>query len=364
VTAAVSPLVIEARTAAAIRARNGSVAHATQARRGERLLDAIAAVERFPALAYSRDRLLEVLDGETVSAHETVAAIESDPALAIGALRLANRGLAPGARAICGIPDAVAALAPGELRTFARDLPVFDFFGRGGAWSKAAQHFRVHAVATLWATERLIRDGLAERPDQVRVAALLHDVGKLVVLHAYGLYTTGSEGPAFKRLLAERRAWGLDHAVVGGVLARRLGLPNRIATLIERHHADERGGDATLLRLADILVHYSAGHPVARTELTAVAARCGLEGASLDALLYEFPTRAAESRRIEPSPLTARQTTVLRLLAQGLLYKQISAELELSTSTVRTHLHNIYTKLGVADRTQAVLLAMARGWLP
>jgi DNA-binding NarL/FixJ family response regulator len=46
-----------------------------------------------------------------------------------------------------------------------------------------------------------------------------------------------------------------------------------------------------------------------------------------------------------------------------MVYKQIALELCLSTSTVRTHLHNIYGKLGAVDRAQAVLLATERGWL-
>jgi len=45
------------------------------------------------------------------------------------------------------------------------------------------------------------------------------------------------------------------------------------------------------------------------------------------------------------------------------VYKQIAADLGLSTSIVRTHLHNTYGKLGAVDRAQAVLLATQRGWL-
>ena len=47
---------------------------------------------------------------------------------------------------------------------------------------------------------------------------------------------------------------------------------------------------------------------------------------------------------------------MLQRLAEGKVYKQIAHELTLSTSTVRTHLHNIYGKLGAVDRAQAVLI--------
>jgi putative nucleotidyltransferase with HDIG domain len=323
----------------------------------------MTAAAQCPALAWSRDRLLELLDGEPAPARETVGVIESDPALAMAVLGLANRERAKGARSIGGIPDAVAEVTPGALCAALRHLPTFDSFGGGGPASAAAHHLRVHGIATLWTVEPLIREGLAEKPDQLRVAALLHDVGKLVVLRAYGRYTTGSDGPACDRLLAEHRAWGFDHAVAGGVFARRIGLPNGVARLIERHHADEDGGDAAVLRLADALVHYSSGHPFKGAELIDVAGRCGFAGARLDSMLAALPKHLSGARRIEPSPLSARQTVVLGLLGEGKRYKEIAAELGLSPSTVRSHLYSVYTKLGVPDRTQAVLLATRQGWL-
>jgi DNA-binding NarL/FixJ family response regulator len=65
----------------------------------------------------------------------------------------------------------------------------------------------------------------------------------------------------------------------------------------------------------------------------------------------------------EPSPFTPRELDALRGLAGGGTYKDIAEELGLSTSTLRSHLHNVYGKLGVADRAQAVLMAAERGWL-
>jgi DNA-binding NarL/FixJ family response regulator len=67
--------------------------------------------------------------------------------------------------------------------------------------------------------------------------------------------------------------------------------------------------------------------------------------------------------RPEPCPLSAREIEVLGRLAEGKVYKQIARELRVSTSTVRSHLHNVYCKLGAVDRAQAVLHASARGWL-
>jgi len=52
--------------------------------------------------------------------------------------------------------------------------------------------------------------------------------------------------------------------------------------------------------------------------------------------------------------LTARQRDVLRLCAQGYTDKEIAARLTLSVSTVRTYLHRLYTRNGLAGRTNAV----------
>jgi two-component system, NarL family, nitrate/nitrite response regulator NarL len=61
--------------------------------------------------------------------------------------------------------------------------------------------------------------------------------------------------------------------------------------------------------------------------------------------------------------LTSREGEVLRLIADGLSAPQIAKELHLSTTTVKTHLHTLYEKLGVSDRAAAVAEAMRRGLL-
>jgi LuxR family maltose regulon positive regulatory protein len=53
-------------------------------------------------------------------------------------------------------------------------------------------------------------------------------------------------------------------------------------------------------------------------------------------------------------PLTDRELEVLRLVAEGLKYKEIAARLFISLNTVRYHIKAIYGKLQVSNRTQAV----------
>ena len=60
-------------------------------------------------------------------------------------------------------------------------------------------------------------------------------------------------------------------------------------------------------------------------------------------------------------PLTERETEVLQLLAKGLQTQEICDKLSISRPTTKKHIHNIIRKLGVSDRTQAVLAAIRLG---
>ncbi len=62
--------------------------------------------------------------------------------------------------------------------------------------------------------------------------------------------------------------------------------------------------------------------------------------------------------RTAASPLTERETEILRLLCDGLNYKTIAGQLFISANTVRVHIKNIYEKLHVSSRAQAVSTAI------
>jgi len=85
---------------------------------------------------------------------------------------------------------------------------------------------------------------------------------------------------------------------------------------------------------------------------------------SMAALLVTRARTPAPGADAAASPLTARETQVLDLVAAGCSNPEIGRRLFIGEATVKTHLLHVFEKLGVADRTRAVTLALERGWLP
>ncbi len=333
---------------------------------GRRLTTAFEALEAYPVLVESRNRVVRLFEsGPDPSIADVVAAVEADVALAVTVIRLANQAHRSRVESVV---EGVDVLSISTVLAIAQRARTFDFFERTAVWQGMPERFRLHAVATQRAADRLARQtGYAHR-DRLMVTSLLHDIGKLVLVHAYPGYPSQVHGDARtpeERLQRERRELGVDHALVGGVLARRWALPRSLATVIERHHSEDASDEAAIVRLADMLAHYLLGNAVTPSALLDAARVIELSPASLRTVMYELPLPSSgeRPRQVEPCPMSGRELDVLKRLAKGMVYKQIASELGLSTSTIRTHLHNVYGKLGAMDRAQAVLMATERGWL-
>ena len=76
-----------------------------------------------------------------------------------------------------------------------------------------------------------------------------------------------------------------------------------------------------------------------------------------------IPTVVAErlAERMSGSDLTGRELEVLEQIVKGRSNKEIAAALKISEATVKSHVNNILSKLGVSDRTQAATTALQRG---
>ncbi|TYB54340.1 response regulator transcription factor [Nonomuraea sp. PA05] len=82
-------------------------------------------------------------------------------------------------------------------------------------------------------------------------------------------------------------------------------------------------------------------------------------------LIADFTSRAAPRSAAPPSErlsvLTGREQETLRMMARGLSNAEIAREMVVSEHTVKTHVSNVLTKLGLRDRAQAVIAAYETG---
>jgi DNA-binding NarL/FixJ family response regulator len=109
--------------------------------------------------------------------------------------------------------------------------------------------------------------------------------------------------------------------------------------------------DVSLDQLVTAIRTVAAGGSIVKPAVTERLLK-GLEG-----LHTEF------SALDRPDPLTERETEILRLMAGGYSNKEIANSLGVAEGTVKNHVSNILSKLGVRDRTRAVLKAFELGFI-
>jgi putative nucleotidyltransferase with HDIG domain len=329
------------------------------------LMTAIEELEVVPVFAPAYERLAAAVTDDT-SGGGVVAAIESDTGLTVAVLRRAQS--APSRRPIKNVADAVDALTRHEIAEAVEALPRLEFPWRSSELEVLMHRSRIHAQAVTRAADRIARAANLVTRDDVLVTALLHDIGKLVLgrvvpgyVEAIDARTTTPEN----RIRQEQQALGTDHAGLGGLLLRRWGLPSELASAVSAHHSSETAGEvATYVRLADMVAHHTQGECIDRGKMMGLCHICGLSASELRDVLFDLPhAGGSQRRRAEASPLSDRETEVLRVLAQGKLYKAIALELGVGVTTVRSHVHNVCEKLGVPDRANAVLRATEMGWV-
>ena len=81
------------------------------------------------------------------------------------------------------------------------------------------------------------------------------------------------------------------------------------------------------------------------------------------AVLAQLRRAPQVSQEPFPEPLSTQQIVILRLIAQGLSSREIATRLYLSENTVKGYVQEILHRLGVKNRTEAVMVAVKQGWL-
>ena len=155
-----------------------------------------------------------------------------------------------------------------------------------------------------------------------------------------------------------KRMSGID--AIGELKSAGIDTPAIILTTFDDHelvlHGITAGAKGYLLKdvslesLIEAIESVHAGGTMMQPAITETLLK-GLAGQS-----HDFGTPEAE-------PLTPKETEVLRLMAGGYSNREISTALSKSEGTIKNHVSNILAKLGVRDRTRAVLKAIESGLL-
>ncbi len=205
-------------------------------------------------------------------------------------------------------------------------------------------------------------------------AALVHDVGRFGVPGS----VWGKPGPLTTNEQERVRlhAYYVERIFNRPEPLRRIGL--LAATHHERMDASgyHRGISGTMLspgaRVLAAADAYSAMRqprpyrgPLSEDEAVRQLKNDATEGRldplATDAVLAAAGHRVNRARAAGPAGLTARESDVLALLAQGMSNKGIARELAISPKTVGNHVEHVYSKLGVSNRTGAAMYAMQYG---
>lgn len=182
---------------------------------------------------------------------------------------------------------------------------------------------------------------VAEAADGEQAITLIPEVGPDVVL--LDMRMPGKSGLDVLRILAERKqlpptiiltTFDDDELVLAGLQAGARGY------LLK---------DVTLEQLVEAVKTVAEGGSLVRP---AVSQRLL---AGLDKMHNSFASLD------QPDPLTERETEILRLMAGGYSNREIANSLNVAEGTVKNHVSNILSKLGVRDRTRAVLKAFELG---
>ena len=266
-----------------------------------RKLDRIQEIPTLPAVALKVNRMLQDYDTSIKTLSNT---IEKDQAMVSKILRLVNSAFYGFRSRISNIAHAVTILGFNTVRNAVVSASIIDTFsGKDVSEGFHITDFWKHSVAVAVTSRHLAEKTRLATPDDSFVAGLLHDVGKVVLaqffkdLFGQVCVATREQGLSFYE--AEKKLLPVNHAQIGGHLAKKWGLPASLIDAIKYHHAVRKNANNPNLlmvaHVADIIVNnykvdsesepdFSATHPEAIEVM----------GATIETVPDWFPNVASE----------------------------------------------------------------------
>jgi putative nucleotidyltransferase with HDIG domain len=216
----------------------------------------IGRIHSLPTLPQVVKKLTTMVESPDVTAQEVGKLISSDQVLGAKVLRLVNSPFYGFPGRISSITHSIILLGFNVIKGVVLSASVFDLMEQSmvGLWK--------HSLGTASVAGTVSRAlGLAE-PEEIATAALLHDIGKVLICFSlkedYDAITGLVDDKECSFREAELEVLGVDHGEIGGWLAGEWNLPDRLALPIEYHHrpleAPKFQDRAAVVNIADAVV--------------------------------------------------------------------------------------------------------------
>jgi putative nucleotidyltransferase with HDIG domain len=213
--------------------------------------------------------------------------IEKDPVMTMKILKVINSAYYSLPSKITSVSQSVVYLGINTIKNLALGFAAVGILPRMNAAGFDVQRYLLHSLV-VGGTARQLATQFAKGeadPGDCYIAGLLHDFGKVVFAQFLAEEFRGALMYAFEHSVplhaAEREVIGVDHGLVGALLAKRWAFPDHLVDCIRDHHNPEAEPSAMMdcLRVADQVVRYrdigDSGNPWRETEAPAAPQRFG-----------------------------------------------------------------------------------------
>jgi len=233
---------------------------------------------RLPSLRSIDSALRELLNADQRYTQQIAEVIRRDPSLTSRLLRLVNSVYYGLSTPVSNLEEAVLYLGLRQIRQLVMATPILEDFQRlTGGVEFSWREFWQHCIGTAILTREVMASVRAPDNETDYVAGLIHDVGKIVMAHAFpehfhAIYQD-VDHPQTSLLEREETILGINHAELGAHYLREYNLPDALVETARYHHRPERAGEnapiVAAVQIADLLMHLAhIGKSGSSTEVT------------------------------------------------------------------------------------------------
>jgi len=269
-----------------------------------RRINEIANLAPLPAVMQS---VLEISEDPNSSAQMLGKVIKKDQTLTAKILKIVNSAYFGFYRQISNIDQAIVILGFNEIRNITIATSLIASFPSNFNYVLTREDFWMHSLGSAFIARSICNTKLEINAEDAFVVGLIHDIGK-VVLSSYvadGLKEILERVRAGKPFIeAEKEVIGMDHATLGGMIAKRWNFPEEIIDAILYHHNPKEAKTeyAAKVHIADVLcstLGIGAGNDELSEKIDSeVLKGLGLSGKDLMEMLVELQDRYEKTQSL------------------------------------------------------------------